>query len=125
MSDGNITRFRLDPAHPPTLSAEELARLDAMTDEEIEAAARSDPDAQPLTKDDLRQLQRVPNPKAIREHLHLTQQQFAETFGLSLGTVRDWEQGRFEPDQAAKTLLKVIAWNPEAVKQALARHHHR
>jgi putative transcriptional regulator len=124
MNDGNTTRFRLDPAHPPTLSTEELARLDAMTDEAIEAAARSDPDAQPLTKEELRQLQRVPNPKAIREHLHLTQQQFAETFGLSLGTVRDWEQGRFEPDQAAKTLLKVIACNPEAVKQALERNNY-
>jgi putative transcriptional regulator len=125
MNDGNITKFHLDPANPPTLSAEEVVRLEAMTDEEIEAAARSDPDAQPLTEDELRQLQRVPNPKSIREHLHLTQQQFAETFGLSLGTVRDWEQGRFEPDQAAKTLLKVIACNPEAVKQALERHPHR
>jgi putative transcriptional regulator len=122
MNDGTITRFHLDPAKLPALSAEESARLDAMTDEEIEAAALSDPDAQPVTADGLWQFQRVPSAKAIREKLHLTQQQFAETFGLSLGTVRDWEQGRFEPDQAAKTLLKVIACNPEAVKQALERH---
>jgi putative transcriptional regulator len=47
--------------------------------------------------------------------------QFAATFGLSLSVVRDWEQGRFVPDQAARTLLKVIARNPEAVKEALAQ----
>jgi putative transcriptional regulator len=103
------------------MSAEELARLEAMTDEEIEAAARSDPDARPLTEDELRQFARVPNLKAIRNKLGLSQKAFAETFHLSLSAVRDWEQGRFVPDRAARTLLKVIAHNPDAVKEALAR----
>ena len=119
MSNDNITKFDLDPARLPTLTDEEKARLDALTDADIHAAALADPDNPPLTPDELEQFQRVPDLKAIRERLHLTQRQFAETFGLSLGAVRDWEQGRFEPDQAAKTLLKVIACNPEAVKQAL------
>jgi putative transcriptional regulator len=119
MNKDNITKFELDPTKLPPLTDEEKARLDAMTDEDIHAAALADPDNPPLTPEELAQFQRVPNLKAIRERLHLTQRQFAETFGLSLGAVRDWEQGRFEPDQAAKTLLKVIACNPEAVKQAL------
>jgi putative transcriptional regulator len=119
MSKDNITKFELDPARLPTLTDEEKARLDALTDADIHAAALADPDNPPLTPEELAQFQRVPDLKAIRERLHLTQRQFAETFGLSLGAVRDWEQGRFEPDQAAKTLLKVIACNPEAVKQAL------
>ena len=119
MSNDNITKFDLDPARLPTLTDEEKARLDALTDADIHAAALADPDNPPLTPDELEQFQRVPDLKAIRERLHLTQRQFAETFGLSLGAVRDWEQGRFEPDQAAKTLLKVIACKPEAVKQAL------
>jgi putative transcriptional regulator len=121
VSDGNIMRFEPDPAHPPMMSAEELARLDAMTDEEIEAAARSDPGAQPLTEDELQQFERVPNLKAIRNKVGLTQKAFAETFHLSLSAVRDWEQGRFVPDRAARTLLKVIAHNPDAVKEALAQ----
>ena len=121
MNDGNITRFELDAAHPPTMSAAELARLDAMTDEEIEAAARSDPDALPLTEDELQQFERVPNLKAIRKKLGLSQKEFAETFHLSLSAVRDWEQGRFVPDRAARTLLKVVAHNPDAVKEALAQ----
>jgi putative transcriptional regulator len=101
------------------MSSEELARLEAMTDAEIEAAARSDPDAQPLTDEELRQFERIPHPKVIREQLQMTQKRFAETFGLSLSVVRDWEQGRFQPDQAARTLLQVIAYDPEAVKRAL------
>jgi putative transcriptional regulator len=63
----------------------------------------------------------VPNVKAIREKLRLSQRQFAEMFELSLSAVHDWEQGRFIPDQAARTLLKVINRNPDAVRQALAK----
>jgi putative transcriptional regulator len=43
------------------------------------------------------------------------------TYHLSLSAVRDWEEGRFVPDRAARTLLKVIAHNPDAVKAALAQ----
>lgn len=119
MNKDSITKFKLDLGKLPTLTDEEKARLDAISDEDIHAAALTDVDNPPLTPEELEQFQRVPDLKAIRERLHLTQRQFAKTFGLSLGAIRDWEQGRFEPDQAAKTLLKVIACNPEAVKQAL------
>jgi len=121
MSDGTITRFELDPANPPRLSDEERVRLDAMTEAEMHAAALADPDNPPLTEAELQRLERVPNLKAVREKLGLTQKEFAVTFQLSLSAVRDWEQGRFVPDQAARTLLKVIAHNPEAVKEALAQ----
>lgn len=93
-----------------------------MTDADVEAAAYTDADAQPLNDAELAQCERVPPVKALREQLHLTQQQFAETFGLSLSVVRDWEQGRFLPDRAARTLLKVIAHNPQAVQEALAAY---
>ena len=92
-----------------------------MADEEVEAAALADPDAQPLTEGELARFERVSHVRTIRERLRLTQKQFAEMFGLSLSVVRDWEQGRFTPDQAARTFLKVIDRNPEAVKQALAK----
>jgi putative transcriptional regulator len=121
VKDATITKFKLDPEQPPTLTPEQRVRLDAMTDEEVEAAALADPDAQPLTEEQLARFERVPDVKAIRERLRLSQKQFAEIFGLSLSVVRDWEQRRFIPDQAARTLLKVIDRNPEAVKQALAK----
>jgi putative transcriptional regulator len=56
----------------------------------------------------------------IRKRLGLSQQKFAERFGLSAALVRDWEQKRRNPDRAAQILLAVIAQNPEAVVRALA-----
>ena len=71
-----------------------------MTEAEIEANARTDPNNPPLTKKELAGLEWVPDPKAIRQKLRMTQRQFAETFRFSLGAVRDWEQGREMPDHA-------------------------
>jgi putative transcriptional regulator len=62
-----------------------------------------------------------PDVRAIRARLKLTQPAFARRFGLSLGTVRDWEQGRAAPDQAARVLLRVIETEPAAVERALGR----
>jgi putative transcriptional regulator len=123
LPDGQVVEVLPDGSTRPfpELSAQEQARLDAMTDEEITAAAFADPDNPPLTDEQLAQFERVPNVKTIRERLCLTQKQFADMFGLSLSVVRDWEQNRFIPDQAARTLLKVIDRNPEAVKQALLK----
>lgn len=96
------------------------SRLDAMSEEQIVAAARSDRDALPLSDAQLKRSKRVPLAKVIRRGLGLSQQEFAEIFGIPIGTLRDWEQGRFEPDQAARSYLKVIARNPDAVRRALA-----
>lgn len=119
MKEGGITSFELDPENPPELSAGKRARLDAMTDEQVHAAALSDPDAQPLTAEQLAGMHRSIDPRAVRERLQLTQQQFAETFHLSLRMIESWEEGRSLPDQAARILLKVIGHNPQAVKEAL------
>ena len=119
MSEENTTKFRLDKKNLPRLSKAQARRLDSMSDEDIEKAALSDPDNPPLTDEELGAFRRVPDTRAIRKALHLTQHEFAITFQLSLATVRDWEQGRYQPDQAARTLLRVIALDPKAVKRAL------
>ena len=90
-----------------------------MTDHEVMAAALSDPDAQPLTPEDLKRMQRVPQVKVIRRALGLSQEQFAERFHIPLGTLRDWEQGRKAPDTTARAYLRVIGRNPKAVIEAL------
>ena len=92
--------------------------FDALTDAEILQAARSDLDAQPLSGEQLRRMKR-PNPKVVRQALGLSQEAFAERFRIPIGTLRDWEQGRVEPDQAARAYLMVIARNPRAVRKAL------
>ena len=69
-----------------------------MTDAEVHAAALADPDAQPLTDEDFARMKLVPRVKTLRRALRLTQEEFAARFRIPLGTLRDWEQGRTEPD---------------------------
>ena len=57
--------------------------------------------------------------KALRERLDLTQDEFATTFGVSLSTIRNWEQGKREPEGPAKVLLNVIAHDPKCVFDAI------
>jgi putative transcriptional regulator len=90
-----------------------------MTMKQIEEAARADPDAQPLTAADLKRMKRSPQVRIIRQALGLTQEQFASRFGIPIGTLRDWEQQRKEPDQTAKTYLRVIARIPDEISRAL------
>jgi putative transcriptional regulator len=63
----------------------------------------------------------VPDVPAIRKKLGFTQEQFAERFGVSVGTLRNWEQGSRSPEGPARVLLTVIDREPAAVKRALAR----
>lgn len=58
--------------------------------------------------------------KAIRARLDQSQSEFAHMIGVSVGTLRNWEQGRRKPEGPARALLQVALRNPEAVKQALA-----
>jgi putative transcriptional regulator len=58
--------------------------------------------------------------KRIRARLGLSQDAFAATYGFALSAVRDWEQGRRQPDRSARILLKIVEKEPEAVTRALA-----
>ena len=102
-------------------SQTDWARLEAMTDDEALQNALDDPDSQPLTPDQRSRLRRVPNPKAIRLAMGLSQEAFARRFEIAVGTLRDWEQGAHIPDSTAKAYLRVIEADPDAVVQALAR----
>ena len=57
---------------------------------------------------------------ALRKRLKLSRQKFADRFGLDIRAVQDWEQGRRRPDRAARVLLTVIDYNPNAVIHALS-----
>jgi putative transcriptional regulator len=57
--------------------------------------------------------------KKIRRRLGLPQERFAATYGFA--AVRDWEQGRHQPERIARILLKIVEKEPEAVTRALAR----
>ena len=66
-------------------------------------------------------MKRAPRPKTIRRALELTQEEFAARYHIPLGTLRDWEQGRAEPDQATRAYLKLIARDPDHVNRVLNR----
>ena len=110
LPDGSERQFPDTPIRP-------------MTEEEIEAAATADPDARPMTPEQRRTARRVPRTKTLRRALGMTQEEFATRYHIPLGTLRDWEQGRWEPDQPARAYLTVIAHDPEGVKRALIQKH--
>ena len=57
--------------------------------------------------------------RAVRAKLKTTQAEFALLIGVSVATLRNWEQGRRSPDGPALALLRVAARNPRAVVAAL------
>lgn len=59
--------------------------------------------------------------RSIRQGLGVSQEDFALRFGLDLATLRNWEQGRSRPDYASRTMLSLIAANPDLVSKALIR----
>ena len=75
----------------------------------------------PLSEAALSQLRPLPIARALRLRLRLTQDEFAARYHIPLGTLRDWEQRRSEPDMAAQSFLRVIAAEPEKIAEYLAR----
>lgn len=104
----------------PKPEAIDWSLADAMTAEERHAAAMADPDCRPMTEAEWHAAPRVPQISVIRRVMKLSQEEFATRYRIPLGTLRDWEQGRKEPDAAARAYLRVIAREPEAVSRALA-----
>lgn len=92
-----------------------------MTDDEIDEAARNDPDNPEWTDEELDRAVFARDVRQTREAIDLTQAEFAERFMIALARLRDWEQGRTVPDSVAIAYLKVIATSPRLVAKALRR----
>jgi putative transcriptional regulator len=115
-----------NPGDPPIETDTDWAAIDALTEEQLHTAALSDPDSQPIprgTDEELAKLglDRIPNVKKLRERLGLTQEAFASTYRIPVGTLRDWEQARKFPDAPARAYLTVIARDPKAVAGLLEK----
>lgn len=92
------------------------ASLDAQTDEDIARNVASDPDAAPL----LNEAQTASAiARTVRKQLGLSQMEFAARFHVPVGTLRDWEQDRKQPDAPALAYLRIIAKAPEMVASLL------
>jgi putative transcriptional regulator len=105
------------------MSPAKWTRLRAKTNDQVLSEARLDPTALPVEdrRGRLGPVGRVSLAKRVRWALRMSQNEFAKAFRIPLGTLRDWEQHRRDPDQAAQAYLEVIAREPEAVRRALAR----
>ena len=93
------------------------AKVEATTEDDIrrhQVEDGEDPDApMPLFRP-------VPDVRAIRMRLGMTQQVFAKAIGVPVATVRNWEQSRTSMDPAVRSLLRVVEREPEAALRALA-----
>ena len=63
----------------------------------------------------------VPDVRAIRRQLRMSQQRFAETYRIPLPTLKNWEQGRRAPDAPAAAYLHAISRQPEVIQEAPRR----
>jgi putative transcriptional regulator len=102
-------------------------RVDATTDQEIADQVRQDPDTAPVFSAEQiiaagRRIARddVEDVRVLRTRLGLSQERFAARFGFSVDAIRQYESHRRTPTGPARTLLRVIAREPDAVTRALA-----
>ena len=121
MKNANTTKKKTNKA--TKVGRTDWTRFDGMSEGERHQAAIGDLDARPLTEADFSRMKRTPKVSIIRRALGLSQEEFAARYRIPLGTLRDWEQGRATPDQAARAYLTVIARNPDAVRKALEPQH--
>jgi len=61
-----------------------------------------------------------PDVRSLRESYGLSQPKFAALLGISVGTLRNWEQGRRRPEGSARVLLRIVAKHPDAVLDVAA-----
>lgn len=95
----------------------DLAKIAATTEEDIrrhQIEDGEDPDA-PLPPS-----HPVPNVRAIRMRLRMTQEAFAKAINVPVATIRNWEQSRTSMDPAVRSLLRVVEREPDAALRALA-----
>jgi putative transcriptional regulator len=91
------------------------AKLKATKVADIARQIAEDPDTAPEVSLDM-----LIAPKNLRRRLNMTQEQFADAIGIPVATLRNWEQGRNSIDPAGKSLLILIARDPESALATLA-----
>lgn len=120
MSKTGTTRVTVKAGDKPPRGITDPKQIEAMSDADVVAAAKSDPDAQPMTPERLAAMHRVSRVKLLRQRLGMTQEAFAKAFHLPITTLRDWEQRRSVPDAPARALLLAIERDPETLRRLLS-----
>ena len=87
-----------------------------MTDDEINAAAVTDPDNPPLTPEQLAKFRRPHSAKLVRRKLRVDRETFAKTYGIPFETLKSWERYEAEPSPTEIAYLKLIERAPDVAK---------
>jgi putative transcriptional regulator len=122
LPDGSVWQMMPDGSMRPYVMVEpDYAMLDNLSDDELTRRAEADDDSKPFTDEDFEtgRVRVVPRVRDVREKLGLNQIEFAQRYRISIGALRDWEQGRAIPDSATRAYLSVIAKDPETVARLL------
>jgi putative transcriptional regulator len=104
------------------MTAEDWRRLDALTDEEITAAALKDPDNPPLTDEQLAQFRRPALSMNVRLKLRMGREAFSAAYGIPLETLRAWDRHEAEPTEVEIAYLRLIEREPEVARMRVADH---
>jgi len=94
------------------------AAIDAQSDKDIARNVADDPDAAPILTEAETASALA---RTVRKRLGISQVEFAARYHVPIGTLRDWEQNRKQPDTTALAYLRVIACEPKMVERALRR----
>lgn len=100
-------------ASKPKMDGAKIART---TEKDIRRHMKEDGE----NPDHVPQIADIFTPRVIRKRLNMTQQQFADALRIPVATLRNWEQGRNSIDPAARSLLVLVAQDPDATLAALA-----
>jgi putative transcriptional regulator len=110
-----------------TKAQDEVGLPPRRSDEDIAAAVGTDLDEAPVRAEEAMDRVRrdelardIHGVLRLRRRLRIGQIEFANRYKIPLGTLRNWEQGRAEPDRSAKVLLAAIAADPDGVARAAA-----
>ena len=99
--------------------AERWERVRNMSDEEVVARAKADPEARPLSDEEFARMKPRPRVFIIRRAFRMSQEEFSDAFHIPVETIRDWEEQKSEPTVLEQAYLQVIATNKESVLRAL------
>jgi putative transcriptional regulator len=109
---------RVEPSTPQR-GKTDWAAFDALTEEEVEAAALADPDNRPWPEG--RPMRRMARIKHVRLKLGLTPTAFAERYAIPRDTIMAWERHKADEDAVALAYLNAILADPEGVAAAVAK----
>jgi putative transcriptional regulator len=115
-----VTRVTLEQIEAENGGRVDRAKVDATSEAEIRRHMAEDGEAA-LDEDEPPAYEQAVAPQELRKRLGLTQVEFAALLSVPVATLRNWEQDRFVMEPAARTLLRVIDREPEAVLRALRR----